>query len=766
MTVPAFRHIRIAGDDRALYENFFRSFPRPLVTKPRFVSIIRSIFGMDEGMQRRKRKEEVALCHHLDHLQYMFEQSTEPVPTTNWRLLLSAMRMFQEPHLPLRQHLAWTFGLFSSSSYIELHETSTIHTSDVRLLLTHFLRNHAAIDFVTKRFFEAQAMLSVSGSGSRMTFLRFKELLTQPPLRVLFEHATEYTLFLEELASPVYRRNVYKRRKHDADVRKIQRLRYFHETKRVRACLVALYEFARIQKRSRFIVAQALVNLEKAKRQRAFRRMHAFTMASIAAIEIQRMYRGFVGRAVAFEQWRRVQAAICVQGAYRARSHFTKHLRQLKRKNCLAIRIQRIYRGRQGRVHVRKRLIEHYHDEMAAIQREREEFRAFVRNEMAKKIQRLFRELVRERRKARAEREAAERWRVEREMAAQAAQAVRDREEYRRRLTAAFDRVRDEYFAKKERAVIDAAEKKKVIRLRRQRQWDAFKQEKIVKKEKFKQEAAAEYEALRQDWVAKIESRTHQRKMLVSQLVLVDETLEHKALHAQLKHRQHEHERALAAKYKGVGVVVTKREVEERAQAAVVAEESAKEQASGETDWLQAEADFLRLLEEREEEQLLKANAEERIKRARSTLKIQTVYRRFAARQLLRQEIREAFVKEFNVEKMRAVYRHVLMGEVSERKPYGLGSTDLEYPDKWIMVRDQQLDEVYYYNPRTLVQSWDCPAECRLCGSCAPESPSFAAFWNPQDDSFVCRSCYEERAHAPDFIADMYFAYDGSRRDE
>lgn len=123
MSAPCFHGIRLAGDDRALYEGFFRAFPHHLVTKARFTNVVRHIFGIpavsvihqrsktkkSERLRRdRSLKEDnnavdqesekttarLALDRHLEKLQFCCERSGDNVPVLNWKTLLIALRYY------------------------------------------------------------------------------------------------------------------------------------------------------------------------------------------------------------------------------------------------------------------------------------------------------------------------------------------------------------------------------------------------------------------------------------------------------------------------------------------------------------------------------------------------------------------------------------------------------------------------------------------------------------------------------------------------
>lgn len=147
--------------------------------------------------------------------------------------------------------------------------------------------------------------------------------------------------------------------------------------------------------------------------------------------------------------------------------------------------------------------------------------------------------------------------------------------------------------------------------------------------------------------------------------------------------------------------------------------------SKAEEDWLRAEAEFLNKLDEEEGERTVSAhcypiftlerdrepmsllaslgkpfvwiqmreNAEERARREKSAVRVQCAFRMFAARKILRQEIRALFVKEFDAKRQVAVYRNTFSGDKSLRKPFGLGSEELEFPDQWFLLEDASIGE-------------------------------------------------------------------------
>ncbi|EGZ20779.1 hypothetical protein PHYSODRAFT_497896 [Phytophthora sojae] len=657
--------------------------------------------------------------------------------------------MFQEPLLTLREHLIWAFSVFSSSGCLEQNDSDAIDADDVTLMFTHAMRNPAASHLVSDRLRAALGMLPsirstplalsspsfISAiSSSRITFRVFKRLLQLPPLRTLVNHRmTPHTSVIDELSIPVYRDFVYRARRREHNRRVLRRLRYYNETKVTRLCFHTWAQYARDRKTARETMTFAYTITARIKQRAAFGALRRHALASIAALEIQRVFRGMRGRMRAEEAWRKIQAVLAVQGAFRMRAHFTRHLRKLRRQNLLAIRIQRVYRGRLGRIRARQRLLAYYYREMAAMQREREAFREFVRGEMARRLQRLFRTIVADKRRARQLQEEEAKRRIELEMLRLSEDAAQQAARHRREVTEKYDKLREEAEYKEQRRRIDGTEKQKIVHRRRQREWEVFKAEKVARKEALKLQEKESYERLKSQWENTIAEQVRKRGKLVEQLLQLEEVQgEWEKMHAQLHQRVKERSKQLTAKYKSNGVVIPKREVIERAQHEVMAEETEDERrkvrsqtmtlhsflmcccvcaVQTESNWLQAESDFLQKLDSDEEERLLAENAEERAARQKSALSIQCAFRMFAARKLLRRMLAELYVKEFDTETHAPRYRNTLTGKVTSQKPSVLGSDELKYEDCWVIMTDDVLGK--WSNVQSAVP---CLAPLTFCG--------------------------------------------------
>ncbi|GMF22983.1 unnamed protein product [Phytophthora fragariaefolia] len=215
---------------------------------------------------------------------------------------------------------------------------------------------------------------------------------------------------------------------------------------------------------------------------------------------------------------------------------------------------------------------------MASLQRERETFREFVRGQMACRLQRLFRKIVADKRRARQIRDEEARQEIELRMLKLSEDAAQQAARHRREVTDKYDKLREEADYKEKRLRIDGIEKQKIVHRRRQREWEAFKAEKVAQKENLKLQEKEGYERLKSQWDNTIAEQVRKRGKLVEQLLQLEEVQgEWEKLHSQLHQRVKERSKQLAAKYKANGVIIPRREVAERAQHEITAEETEDE---------------------------------------------------------------------------------------------------------------------------------------------------------------------------------------------
>ncbi|OQR81439.1 hypothetical protein THRCLA_23370 [Thraustotheca clavata] len=769
LSTEAFRNVPLSGHDNGLYESLHRAFPHEVVSKARFISVLRSIYGLDTIDCKAKR----ALLDHLEEMRYWYETSTSKIPLAssmnslqlNWRLLLCALRMLQRPDDSEIDYLHWCFKVFSSAGYIDDFPQASITRDQMYEIFNALSPNHASSRITNQRIAQADNLLEKSVlSRDRVRFQHMCELMEQPPLKELCQPATPNTHYFHEITSPIIRTYLHEQRKVESDRRKCQRFLAHYKRRSLRKCMKLWYDYLLLRRRARQTAIQCISHMINFKKVSAFQQLQRNAMCEVAASEIQRAYRGMRGRMIYLSVLKMKEAAITIQHIYRKRGDFIKYLQRLKVHSRYAVKIQRVYRGRLGRIIARKILIAYFHSEMAKIQAEREAFYEYVREYAVKRLQRFARKYRKKIIEKKAEDNTREIRRVELEVQEMLNVAARQREEHRISVTKFYDTMREQTLAKEARKKIDDKEKQKVILLRRRREWAAMLQQRAELAEAKEEAKAQKWIKFQADWEASVETRATEWRNQVEEILIRQTSKEQDIMKRDIENRINEMFKVLKKDYKKTGIDMENTEIRERARHEVLEEESENERERARKEWKQAEMNYKKQEQDeadQERKQKIQAEADRRYKAA---TRIQRGAKVYLARRLLSGKVQALFVKEFDVQSGQVVYRNLRTGSTCP-KPRCLGSKDIPMQDKWYIVPDITGD-VYYYNPKQLRQSWSKPEECTFCENC---SKKFATMYCPShrkgsyyDPISLCEACYINALVKEPGIAISMQSIDGS----
>ncbi|KAH9092846.1 hypothetical protein Ae201684P_008513 [Aphanomyces euteiches] len=786
----SFAHIPLAGGDgHGLYENLYKAFPHNLVTKPRFVGVMRCICGIESTNLAAMDDASKAMVKHLESLHYCFEVSlvqkihTKDVQTLhiNWRWLLLALKLLREPMLPESTYFWFGFQLFSSPGVLDDAPHLWISRDDLYCIFNFSASSHACSRIINQRIAQADIQLPQSVlNRSRIQYEHFCLLQDHPMVHSLFGPATPYTSYFVELMSPQIRQYVFHMRKFDKDRMKCRKFLSHYQLKSLRQTWARWNQVVESRRQARRACLRAMALLATSSRQKAFDKLCQHAMDHVAAIEIQRIFRGYRGRQQFLKVLTTLQAVLTIQRLYRDRGHFLHCVKELKRKSRQAIKIQRVYRGRLGRIQARKVLLVYFETEMATLQAQRDVYHLSVQQEAAQRIQvsrsalsrslkqrilqRCFRKyklhVVREQ----AKEDHFEYECVEREMKLLLDAAEKTRREHRVAVTAYYDQLREETLAKEARRKIDDREKFRVKLLRRQRQWADILAERKAKAEAT---AAAKLErdrAREEEWRQKVETRAIERKEMLLQVLLKPESKADDATKAALVARINEQYKSVRANYKAAGIAMAAQEMKDRAQHDVLVAEMEEERERVREEWRRAELAIAKQDQQDADRERMAELERQRQERQDAATRIQRGTRVCLARRLLRKKVEAAFDKIYDVASGQLVFINTRTQGMCA-KPSCLGSYDLTLADKWYICPDISGD-VYYYNPKTMMQSWTKPDKCVFCDSC---SADFATIYCPNhktrgyiDPQSLCAACYEGHvAQDPNLAVDAT-TFDGA----
>ncbi|ETW08796.1 hypothetical protein H310_01309 [Aphanomyces invadans] len=754
-----FGHISLGGDGHGLYEHLYRAFPQQMVTKPRLIGVLRTVCGIEATKLTSMDDESKALVKHLEGLHYCFESTnvhamtkrTKDVATlhANWRLLLLSLKMLREPMLPESAYFWFGFQLFSSPGLLDDSPELWITRHDLYNIFNFAASSHVCSRVINQRIAQADHALPESVlNRSRIHYRHFCELQDHPILHQVLEPATPYTTYFIELMSPHIRHFLFQMRKFDKDRAKCRKFLSYYHAKTMRFCWSLWLDQVKYRRNARRTVLRAMDQAALRSRFDAFDRLRSHALKVVAATEIQRVFRGMQGRRRFLGALTTLQAVLTIQRLYRDRDQFHKFVKLAKLKSKHAIKIQRVYRGRLGRIRARARLLAYFDSEMAKIEAQREACAKADRVRAARQIQRTYRKHKTKLVAKQTESDNQDYHRIEMEMKIMLQAAERARDDHRAAVMAYYDKLREDTEAIAAREIVDARERQKVIVRRREREWATIMGQRKAKLESVaasKLERKATREA---EWRAKIESRAQARRDKLLQVLLRPNSKDDDVLKAAFLVRLDVKYRQVKANYKATGIAMAAKEMKDRAQHDVLLEEMEEERERARNEWRLLELQVAKQEQDDADTERRLEIERDSMERFRAATCIQRGAKVYLARKVLQRKVEHAFEKVYDVATGQVVYLNTRTKGVCS-KPTCLGTHDLPMANKWYICPDITGD-VYYYNPKTMRMSWTKPDECTFCDGC---STKFAAVYCPNhmkgryvDPVHLCLECYAEQS--------------------
>lgn len=111
---------RIGGNDRRIYEKFYRVEPSASMTKPQFITAIRHIFG-DDVMKVENR---------FNKLFDTFDKDKKG--SIDWRGLLYLLTIVMQGDMGYEEHLRWAFSIYTSSGLLDLNSNGSLSFKTIK----------------------------------------------------------------------------------------------------------------------------------------------------------------------------------------------------------------------------------------------------------------------------------------------------------------------------------------------------------------------------------------------------------------------------------------------------------------------------------------------------------------------------------------------------------------------------------------------------------------------------------------------------------
>ena len=382
---PRYCRLRLAQGDRALYESMFKMEPRKYISRPKFLTTMRLVYGFELANLSAVSNSE--MLGHLNGLYTSFD--TGGRDEMDWRCFLLMLCMCHDKTATVMDHVKWGYSLYSSQGSFDDptgRMEEPMRLGDVKDLLGTMVRAVYRRDVVEVTDKAWAALAGGDGQGSKeakaivrkvektegksmddvkIPYNLFEQMLQQPTLAPLFEtHRTwgkkDSGTWTYEMEERYYHPALLKfimaeRRENKTD--DLADLFVLEKSKRRKRDAVSgwrRYLFRR--KRARYLMTENIVRYVVDNTATAWVIFRKFAMREIAVREIQRTARGYAGRTEASFLAVLNRSCTLLQSVYRGKLARRKFLGVRKKRMWAAAEVQRHVRGGLARRLALKRL--------------------------------------------------------------------------------------------------------------------------------------------------------------------------------------------------------------------------------------------------------------------------------------------------------------------------------------------------------------------------------------------------------------------------
>lgn len=776
---PAFCRIRLGGRDGALYERMYKSNPDRFASRALFLVAMRKVFGFELAPSRGP--VDLSVKRLVDRLFEAFDDTKSD--SVDWRVVLLMLHVAREPWLAPIEHLRWGFALLGAEGTLDETLSDPFHgrirdVKDLMCALFAFERRPELLEVVDETWFAVTAgdrlafrltrragMQRLLAGAPALTKKRsmynngatavddiklskslFEKLLATDPLNRLLTTTSEafgaldsapWTYVIEEqFYHPVAKSLTRERRRERHIESKAAAFASKHRC-RTRWRFAAWRDLARYARWQKKRLREQFLTVIFKRQQLGFEGWVEGALITVRVVDIQRTLRGMMGRNDAL--WaRRVRLFIVkVQSGIRGFLQRVQFAYRHEREYWAATEIQRHTRSLCAKRFVSYRLEAHVDRERRILaQRIRDwEMRCLVAAALA--VQNAYRaRLARVKREEERQRQIAVAIAVG-AMEAHAKENERKRRIYEMLLTEWYNDQREQ--AQRDLLFDDFsnAEKAKILHYRRR---EAYRQQALKRKREAELAQMLEDQRV-SEWLAAWENVKKERvealKKHLEQCRKKPETKEERAVQKHLRREVTKRVKDVLRRAKEADNLMELPEARDFAFKEVVLKKCQDEEDNVDLERKEAAEAYYAAQQAKAQLEADAADRELDRRKEWAAGRIQNRWALYVARRDLRRLCTSAFTKEFDVDLRQAYYLNKVSGESQWRKPYGLGDYDIRLKDRWYVLRDET-NVPYYYNPATLLMSWDVPEGTILCGDCRQR---FCNVHSTERDAFLCTGC-------------------------
>jgi len=740
---------------RDLHDNFYELSSNRFISRPNFETGIVKACQTNCSSSATTTRKTLTMAA-MSTVYNSFDVHSQNV--FNWKQFIYYFYFLLDPTKCIKDQLLLAFKRIVGNSNNKL---SSIDLQELGIVLYPLVKT-SAIDQVLCAFDDAWSQVKATQQhvdddnieSTKLTQHIFEQMLELQVLQCFFEQSDSawgrgrvFPVYISQWEENLYNNTILelvKTSRRDAAVSdKLKRDRY---KSKLHVWQIWL-DYAKYQSSLRCILCKINHRMALRRKSRGLFAFKHWTIMQHAALDIQRVCRGFFGRNRARHHWLIYDSATLIQTRYRI--HVAKTiLHSLQSQYLWAIvTVQSAIRGALARrLALRKlmTLVEQQHLKNIK-ERERYEFErgvwSLTRLQSFRRRQLAIATAVALRQKQ--EREL----RTQRLMEAERKMFLRERQIYERQLEEFYISMKEEHIANTQVQDKIDQDRVKVNTLRRRLSNEEMKD---AEPDRELEERVA-IEKWKSEWQIKIEAGVKDMKLhSIHCLDQPDNAVEkqtRKAIRKRIKTRLKEVLRR--ADEQGLRMETKEGKVIAREEIIHIIGEEERSRLNDETDKAFIERNRLK------EEERIQELAKQRDAHKRATIYavslVATACRRWLARKELRRLCLETYEKIFETSSHSFYYRNKVTGETSWSKPKAMGIFEIPAKDEWKLLRDAH-NFPYYYNPLLMQMSWTPPRDVEMCCGTVPHTwwysvrmgqcPNFSCVLNEDDGKRYCQECY------------------------
>jgi len=486
----------------------------------------------------------------------------------------------------------------------------------------------------------------------------------------------------------------------------------------------------------------------------SFEKIRAAAVQEIASLDIQRIVRGFLSKKEARIEYIIIYSATRIQSFYRARLAMIYVASIVRLREWASIEIQRLFRGCIGRRTAINELISYVTEERRKLDDDRRIWEASRQHRGATKIQSICRRRLaqKEAKLIRNQREREQE--IEKELLNALLKYKRERRIYELQLQKQYREKRLKWINDKCTTIRIEQDRRKTMALGRKLANDKKLQ---IEEQQIRDDEKCERQRHKEWQIQNIKTKCEEYIKFCRQCIAKPRTSKEKELGAELKKKIRMRMKDVLKRADDRCILMEKAEAKNIAKKEVlfIAGEEEKRRVCEEMELQTVDDEEKKLIERRDTMKLKqKQGIIDRSKAGKIICRMFNVWR---AKKILRDKCIQYFEKVFHEESHSFFYRNRRSGEVTWDKPKALGMFDIEVADEWTLLRDPQ-QFPYYYNPFSMEMSWTAPKHTLLCSENI-EYEWWAFYPKPvgrcihfaqrksKSGRFFCIGCWENHKH-------------------